>query len=501
MLYQAAFRSPVAAVAAGLAPLVLYSLRGSPSVRPAPPPTPTAPPTHKTESAAASAAVTPTPASTAATSTASPLPQQQQLPPARAATSAPYDIGIVGGGIVGLAVARECAVRGARVVLLEREDVVAAAASAGNSGLGCTGYDAPPGSLERQLLRRSIRRHPSLYRSFGLSYDHVRKCGSLVVAWTPEELAKLPDVLAENVGAGDVEAVILTAAEVAEREPALSRDALGAVLCPREAVVEPYLVPLGYAESARLHGADIRTATEAVCAQFDADRGVWRIGTRPTTTARQSGRSVAPWAAQAVQVEAEATPGSAPALLTPAPKAGEGRDVEGDPAREGGHAAQDVVEARVVVNCAGLFGDVVDAYRLGEAGEGGGVGEGGEGGRGQRQGEGEGGEQQGSEGSDGGGVGFSIIPRKGQFVVFKREAVEEAAEGVGAGAGAGAGAATADAAASSTSSTSASSASSAAPVLELDHIIEPVATQFTKGVIAWQTMYVAAQALLFSASA
>ena len=477
MLYQAAFRSPVAAVAASLAPLVLYSLRGSPSVPQTPPPAPTAPPTHKTETSAECEAVTPstTPASTAATSTTSPLPRQPQLPPARAATSAPYDIGIVGGGIVGLAVARECSVRGVRVVLLEREDVVAAAASAGNSGLGCTGYDAPPGSLERQLLRRSIRRHPSLYRSFGLSYDHVRKCGSMVVAWTPEELVKLPDVLAENVEAGDVEAVILTAAEVAEREPALSRDALGAVLCPREAVVEPYLVPLGYAESARLHGADIRTATEAVCAQFDADRGVWRIGTRPTTTARQSGRSVAPWAAQA-----EATPGSARALLTPAPKAGEGRDVEGDPAREGGHAAQDVVEARVVVNCAGLFGDVVDAYRLREAGEGGGVGEGGE--------------QQGSEDSDSGGVGFSIIPRKGQFVVFKREAVEEAAEGVGAGAGAGAGAATADAAASSTS---ASSASSATPVLELDHIIEPVATQFTKGVIAWQTMYVAAQALLF----
>ena len=51
------------------------------------------------------------------------------------------------------------------------------------------GYDAPHGSLESRLLRRSIRLHPELYRSFGLSMEggHVRKCGSLVVAWTQDE--------------------------------------------------------------------------------------------------------------------------------------------------------------------------------------------------------------------------------------------------------------------------------------------------------------------------
>ena len=54
--------------------------------------------------------------------------------------------------------------------------------------------------------------------------------------------------------AGDTEAVILSQEELREMEPALSHEALGAVFCPREAVVEPWLVPMGYAESARLHG-------------------------------------------------------------------------------------------------------------------------------------------------------------------------------------------------------------------------------------------------------
>lgn len=201
-----------------------------------------------------------------------------------------YDVAVIGGGVVGLAVAREMAVRGRRVVLLEREDAVAAAASSGNSGIGCTGYDAPVGTLERRLLRRAIQLHPALLRSFGMSYEHVRKCGSLVVAWTPEELAKLPNILAENLEAGDTEAVQLSAAEVHELEPALSTEALGAVLCPREAVVEPWLVPAGYAHSAKLNGAELRMNREVTAVEYSPAEQLWHL-TTCQTTATSSGRS------------------------------------------------------------------------------------------------------------------------------------------------------------------------------------------------------------------
>ena len=94
----------------------------------------------------------------------------------------------------------------------------------------------------------------------------MRKSGSLVVAWNDEQLSKLPGVLAENVEAGDREARLLDRAELRALEPALGEGAVGAVLCPREAVVEPWLVPMGYAESARLHGALLVMGTEAVAA-------------------------------------------------------------------------------------------------------------------------------------------------------------------------------------------------------------------------------------------
>jgi hypothetical protein len=48
------------------------------------------------------------------------------------------DVAVIGGGVVGLAVARFCAVAGYKVCVLERQDTIAAEASSGNSGIGCT---------------------------------------------------------------------------------------------------------------------------------------------------------------------------------------------------------------------------------------------------------------------------------------------------------------------------------------------------------------------------
>jgi glycerol-3-phosphate dehydrogenase len=179
--------------------------------------------------------------------------------PTPVAGSGSYDLVVIGGGVVGLSVARSCAIQtNASILLIEKGDVVTSGVSARNSGLGCTGYDAPIGSLERRLLRRSIRRHQNLYRSFGLTHNHVRKCGSLVVAWNETELKKLPEILQENRVAGDLEAKLLTQEELQEFEPNISKRALGAVYCPYESVVEPWLVPMGYAESARLNGVEFQ---------------------------------------------------------------------------------------------------------------------------------------------------------------------------------------------------------------------------------------------------
>lgn len=60
-----------------------------------------------------------------------------------------------------------------------------------------------------------------------------------------DEKGKLQEVLDENIEARDTEAHVVPEDDLRELEPSLSQRAKGAVLCPREAVVEPFLVGIG----------------------------------------------------------------------------------------------------------------------------------------------------------------------------------------------------------------------------------------------------------------
>ncbi len=99
-------------------------------------------------------------------------------------------VGIIGGGIVGLAIARALTRRfpGRQVVVFEKEDRLAAHQTGHNSGVVHAGIYYAPGSLKATLCTRG--RH--LLRDFcaerGLPYD---ECGKLVVAVDDDELDRL----------------------------------------------------------------------------------------------------------------------------------------------------------------------------------------------------------------------------------------------------------------------------------------------------------------------
>ena len=99
-------------------------------------------------------------------------------------------IGVVGGGIVGLATARELTRRrpGTRVVVLEKEDRLAAHQTGHNSGVVHAGIYYKPGSLKAKLCTRGRRLLKDYCVERGLPY---LECGKLVVALAPAELGRL----------------------------------------------------------------------------------------------------------------------------------------------------------------------------------------------------------------------------------------------------------------------------------------------------------------------
>ncbi|MGH2923512.1 MAG: NAD(P)/FAD-dependent oxidoreductase [Solirubrobacterales bacterium] len=149
-------------------------------------------------------------------------------------------VAVVGGGVVGCAVALALARRGAPPVLLEGERELCLGASGTNSGVLHTGFDSPPGELETRLILRSAAlRDPVLD---GLSVP-VLSCGA--------ELAP------RREGDRDAIAALGRSAEANGVSVGLRGD--GVLEVPGESVTDPVAYTLALAAAADALGADVRT--------------------------------------------------------------------------------------------------------------------------------------------------------------------------------------------------------------------------------------------------
>jgi glycerol-3-phosphate dehydrogenase len=231
-----------------------------------------------------------------------------------------FDLAVIGGGVVGCALFRRFALGGLRAVLLERAPDILAGASKANSAMLHTGFDAPAGSIEQACIQAGYREYLAIRGPLNLP---LLETGGLMAAWTEEELARLPAIVAQAHANGVTDVRQIDAAEVLRREPHLAPDVRGGVLVPGEHLIDPWSAPLAYALQGLALGGEIRRRSQVTGGDFDGNR--WRLDT-----------------------------------------------------------ASGPVEARIVVNAAGLQGDVIEAIARPSP--------------------------------------FRIKPRKGQFVVFDKPA-------------------------------------------------------------------------------
>ncbi|MDN0200059.1 FAD-dependent oxidoreductase [Streptomyces sp. S.PNR 29] len=167
----------------------------------------------------------------------------------------PYDVAIVGAGVVGCATARALARHPRlRVALVEAQDDVGQGTSKANTAILHTGFDATPGSLEARLVREGARALAAYAAESGIPVEPV---GALLVAWDEEQLAALPR-LAEKAERNEYHATrIMGADEAYAHEPHLGPGALGALHVPGESIVCPWTTTLAYATQAVRHGVHL----------------------------------------------------------------------------------------------------------------------------------------------------------------------------------------------------------------------------------------------------
>jgi len=232
-----------------------------------------------------------------------------------------FDIAIIGAGVVGCALARCLTLDGARVIVLEKALDVLDGASKGNSAILHTGFDAPPDSLEKSCIAAGYREYLEIADSLSLP---VLKSGAMVLAWNEDQLGQLSTLIEKAHKNGVCDVRMLTRAAILEREPNLSDNVAGGFLVPGEYLIDPWGTAHAYILQALENGATLLRDAEVHGGDFDGS--TWTL------------------------------------------KTGQGQ-----------------IKAQAVVNCAGLFGDVVDERLLGMK-------------------------------------DFTVTPRKGQFVVFEKAA-------------------------------------------------------------------------------
>jgi glycerol-3-phosphate dehydrogenase len=222
--------------------------------------------------------------------------------------------------VVGCAIFRRLAMGGARVVLLERGADILGGASKGNSAMLHTGFDAPPESLELACIRAGHAEYLAIHAQLNLP---LLETGGLLVAWSEAERDRLPAIAAQAHQNSVTDVQLIDRAELLRRESNLAPAALAALVVPGEHVIDPWSAPLAYALQGLAHGGELRRRITVEGGDLDGSR--WRLAT-----------------------------------------------------------SDGAIEARIVVNAAGLQGDIVEAIARPSP--------------------------------------FQIKPRKGQFVVFDKPA-------------------------------------------------------------------------------
>ena len=237
-----------------------------------------------------------------------------------------FDVAVIGAGVVGCAMARRLTLDGAKVVVLEKATDVLDGASKGNSAILHTGFDAPPGSLEQACIASGYAEYLAVADSLKLP---ILKSGGLVLAWDQDQLTQLPELIAKAHQNGVNDVAMMRRQDILTRDPGLSDTVAGGFEVPGEYLIDPWASAHAYLLQALANGAELRRETEVIGGEFSGDH--WELETSSGT-----------------------------------------------------------ISATHVINCAGLYGDIVDERVIGKK-------------------------------------SFTVRPRKGQFVVFDKVASDLAA--------------------------------------------------------------------------
>lgn len=174
-------------------------------------------------------------------------------------TNKVYDTVIIGGGVVGSAIARELSKYELSVCLVEKEEDVCSGTSKANSAIVHAGYDAKVGSKKAYF---NVKGNEAIGRlAEELDFEFKRN-GSIVLCFAEEDMPQLRELYERGIENGVKDMEIVSGEELRRIEPNISENAVGALIAHTGGIVSPFGMTIAFAENACENGVEFKFNTE-----------------------------------------------------------------------------------------------------------------------------------------------------------------------------------------------------------------------------------------------
>lgn len=170
-----------------------------------------------------------------------------------------YDIIIIGGGVIGCAIARELSRYELKTIILEKSNDVGNATSKANSGIVHGAYAAHHGTLKAELCAKGNPSFQQLEDELNFGY---RKTGGFVLSFEESDLKKIEALKENGIKNGSNRTRILDRNQILNMEPAINPEVKYALYDPDIGLVSPYEYTIALAENAIDNGVELMLKTK-----------------------------------------------------------------------------------------------------------------------------------------------------------------------------------------------------------------------------------------------
>lgn len=167
-----------------------------------------------------------------------------------------YDVAIVGAGVSGAAIARRLSIYNIRIALLEKETDVSFGTSKANSGIIHGGFHHESDHLKTRLEVQGNLMFDQLQRELHFPFS---RCGIVVAAMNEEEMKTVQHLYDRGRRNGAIGIELCSRERILDLEPKLTSDVVGGLYAPGGGIIEPYRFVFALVESAEENGVEIIT--------------------------------------------------------------------------------------------------------------------------------------------------------------------------------------------------------------------------------------------------